>query len=863
MHHILIPGFACVVMAPFAGEPDYLQAAIDQGYPIIYIIANNGDKFVRRTQPGKNADGKDRSVTMKIPSIPGFKVGEVKEDNSFLPAGKIPFSMMKEVEKFFKAVIAKFGDTNLESMIWIMWNPDQGYFLHVPNQTVAGAAVTYDWTPPAGSHIVVDIHSHANFGAFFSGTDDRDDSQTVRYSGVFGHNRNPNPMKIFRFNFMDVKKPATLEEIFEAPAVEVADTPAEWLDKVRVTTYTAGKGSSSYPGQSRHSVHGHGGNPNGYASSSYWDGPDPERYKAIKPSNTTTTGFKSGSRGWFLKGGGFVSFDDWEKEYPIALAQQKAEQAEKEAEKERKAAEKAARKAGATTDGGQQGTSPLGLAVRETEQSLDSQKDQVENKPDAKSNSLQNWNGNNSSSLVTRFPSTTFPSSPQPSNSPDFNPSCPAPQTMSVMDRDFQVGPGSRERSGQTQVTQSSQTTSSSAGPSTLQSDKESPTPEPDPAVNKASDTSQTSDSTLTNTTSFGGLADPLGIFTELVNRPVGYVSEPQEDGSYVLKTVVMDFRTGVTAAQEEALTELEQTTYQQELRDSQKGLLNGSTAALLEDTGKAPEGILQVEIPTTPTLVKKAVIGTSEVSPLGAGFSPTQVSAPVLQQRQIVPAVQQQAPSLIRKPPAVLGSTSDHLRGNGETGGGARNGWTRDQWLARNSSQQADPGYVAGESVDSWLDRRALQIQRDLGLMGAPTTTPIQESSIDRMHERQRQEDLLHDSEELATLQEGASILLHRTTASGVVNVLPENTIVLRLEEGDLPASFNADCVDYGTQAAGAKAIIDVAVQGISSNGRLLRKTVQGLFEQVNEDERLPLFRTLAHSLTSQARDDLGVNGL
>jgi PRTRC genetic system protein A len=859
MHHVLIPGFACVVMAPVTGEPDYLQAAIDAAYPIIYIITNNGDKYVRRLQPGKNAEGKDRFVTMKIPTIPGFKVGDIKEENAFLPAGKIPFALMKSVEKFFKDVIAKFGDTNLESMIWIMWNPEQGYFLHVPNQTVAGAAVTYDWgNLPENSKIIVDIHSHANFAAFFSGTDDRDDSNTVRYSGVFGYNRRPDPEKKFRFNFMDVKKIVEIGEIFEAPTVQVEDTPSEWLDKVQVTAYIAGKGGASYPGQSRHSVHGAGGNPNGYSHPSYWDGPDPERYKAVKPSNATAVGFRGGARGWCLKGGGFVSFDDWEKEYPVALAEQKAEQAEKEAEKRRKAEEKAARKTGTSTEGGQQGTSPLELVVRETEQSLASQKEQTESRLDATSNLLPSVNENNSSSLVTRFPSTTFPSS-QPSNNQTFNPSSRELPTLPVTDRDFQVGPGARQLTGQTQVTPSSRTSSSEA-PSTVQSnEKSSPTTEPDPVVNKASDTSQTSDSTPKNTTSSGGLADPLGIFTELVNRPVGYVSEPQEDGTYVLKTVVMDFRGGVTQAQNEALTELEQATYQQELRDAQKALQSGSKSALLEETGKAPEGILQVEIPTAPTLVRKAVIGSSEVSPLGGGFLPAPVSAPVLQQRQTVPTVQQQAPSLIRTTHSDHGvRVTSHV---GETGG-ARNGWTRDQWLARNRSQRSEPDYVAGESVQNWLDRRAAQIERDLGIMGA-AVNPISESSIDRMHERQRQEDLLHDSEELATLQEGAAILFQKSTPSGVINILPDNVVTLRLEEGDLPASFNADCVDYGTAAAGAKALIDVAAQQIFSNGSLLRKTVQGLFEQVNEDERLPLFRTLAHSLTSKARDDLGVNGL
>lgn len=852
MYHILIENFACVVTAPVKGQPDFLQAAIDKGYSIIYILANNGDKFVRRKQPGKNTEGGDRFVTLKIPTIPGFSVGEIKEENQFLPAGKIPFVMMKEIEKFFKAVIAKFGDKNLESMIWIMWNEEQGYFLHVPNQKVAGAAVTYDWSPPVGSQIIVDIHSHADFGAFFSGTDDRDDSQSVRYSGVFGYNRRPDPMKVFRFNFMDVKRPVELGEIFEAPTVAVEDTPAEWLEKVEIISYSAPKGGQHYHG-----------NPNGYSGSSYWDTPDPSRYKAPKPSNATAMSFRGGQRGWALKSGGFVALDDWEKEYPEAL---KAQRARQQATKEKAKARKAA-KNGDATEGGQQGTSPLDLDVRETEQSSASQKEtsesleptkeELESSLEATGNLQQNGSENGWSNSVTRFPSTTYPSSPQSSNNLALSPSPQPLRSTPAVDRDFQV-------SGQTQVTKSSQTTSSSAAPSTDQSSEANQsTTEPEPAGNSVSDTSQTLVRTtgMISTTTGASVTDPLGVFTELVNRPVGYVSEAQGDGSYALRTVVLDVQKTPTDV---ALDQLE-ASYSQELREAQGALQDGSMASLMDAVekvgGKAPEGVLQVEIPTTaPILVKKAVItGSSEVSPLGSGFSPDQPCPPLLQQRQVVPQLQQQPPTLMRRTP------TSQPNGVGEPGG-AKNGWTQDQWLARNRSlnRHVDISYVAGESVDTWLARRAAQIDQEMGIgRAAPAPSPVSESSIDRMHNRARQEALLRDAEELAELQEGAVVLFRKTTPSGVVNVMPDNTIVLRLEGETLPASFNADCADYGTSAAGAKALIDVAIEEIVTNGSLLRRTVQSMFELVEEDSRLPLFRTLVQSLPANARDDLGTNGL
>jgi len=798
MFHILLEKFSCVVTAPVKGEAtNYLQTAIDEGYQIIYILTENGDKYVRRAF-GKDAEGNQCYGQFKVKEIPGFKLGTVTEELNFLPQGKIPYMLLWEVEKFFKAVIAKFGDKELEAMIWIMWNAERGYFLHVPTQTVAGAAVTYDWanlpmtSDGKPSRIIVDIHSHANFGAFFSGTDDRDDSNTIRYSGVLGYNRRPNPMMVFRFNFMETKKPVEVSDLFDIPRTEVQETPTDWLEKVKVTTYGGGNyQSSSYGGYT-----GYGGNPHSGGRYGNWKH-NPSKYKAPKPSNATIQGFIGGEDVWYLRGGGYITMEDWDIEYAAILAE------DEKKEREKKLADEQAKV------GGQQGTSPLELMDRET--GPESDKSLVFPKVQSPENSQSqkpDWSESDSSSSVTRFPSNPFPISSPAHKALEQRPL----RTQPVLSPEFQVGPG-----GQTPTTSNSQ--------SPLINQSQSLTT-PSQSTLKLSDTEN---SAQTGTTSEG--TDPLAVFTK--NRSA-YVSEVV-DGQTVLVQLGSDQDDDETSLALDAL----HSTWRQELRESQEALTKPSQGAVTEvstdGSGKVAEGVIPVEIPTLVKTTPKA--GSSEVNPLGSTFCPTPETTPTLQPRQAVSGNRPQVPTLMHKASPA-------------------NRWMRDPvpLAAEQRGQQ---------SVDEWLAQRQQKLQRERGLGFPVEDVPsIPETRIDRMHERSRQEALLSDAEELAELQGGMSILYSTETASGSISVLPDDTIVLRLEKGDIPPTFDLDCIDYGKRAAGAKAIIDVAVDEISANGALMRKTVQNLFELVDSDEQLPLFKTLLHSLPPKARESLETNG-
>jgi PRTRC genetic system protein A len=214
-----------------------LDQAINEGYSQIFLQTAEGFFKYHVLRPGEG--GKRRFVCLQVKEIPGLVLPKVSPSVQFLPAGKIPMQLFEEVKEFFRQVIVKKGRA-LEAMIWVLWTEAQGYHLFVPNQTVGHASANYDWNSlPADSIIVVDIHSHADFNAFFSGTDDRDDQNCIRFSGVVGHNDKPVPTMEFRFNYLGARMKVTLEDLFEVQRPNVA-VPEDWLDKVNTPTYGRG-----------------------------------------------------------------------------------------------------------------------------------------------------------------------------------------------------------------------------------------------------------------------------------------------------------------------------------------------------------------------------------------------------------------------------------------------------------------------------------------------------------------------------------------------------------------------------------------------------------------------------------------------
>lgn len=87
---------------------------------------------------------------------------------------KIPADMFAKITAFFRAV---YDEYHAESMVLIFLNTKTNeYTVHVPYQKVSAGGIEYHRGFVLNDHIMVcSIHSHANFGAFHSGTDHDDE----------------------------------------------------------------------------------------------------------------------------------------------------------------------------------------------------------------------------------------------------------------------------------------------------------------------------------------------------------------------------------------------------------------------------------------------------------------------------------------------------------------------------------------------------------------------------------------------------------------------------------------------------------------------------------------------------------------
>jgi PRTRC genetic system protein A len=248
---IISQHISCVVL------PGEFNAAIEAGYSEIYAMTSEGIIKHHKLR------GQNRFVRLKVDKLPvNYKEEKIGQGINFLPNGKIPIQLFDQVVTFFKQVM-EVKKSEVEAMIWVCWDQENGYHLIVPDQRVSKASASYDWASlPAGKTIVCDIHSHNTMGAFFSGTDNRDDQGNIGFSGVVGHLKSETPQTVWRFNYKDKKIECDFDDIFVVPARAEQAVPEDWISKIVTSggysgyagTYTGGswQGGNSPKGKADH-----------------------------------------------------------------------------------------------------------------------------------------------------------------------------------------------------------------------------------------------------------------------------------------------------------------------------------------------------------------------------------------------------------------------------------------------------------------------------------------------------------------------------------------------------------------------------------------------------------------------------------
>lgn len=87
---------------------------------------------------------------------------------------KIPADIFAQITAFFRAI---YDEYRAESMALMFLNPKTNeYYIHIPYQKVSTGGIEYHRGFVLENYVMVcSIHSHANFGAFHSGTDHDDE----------------------------------------------------------------------------------------------------------------------------------------------------------------------------------------------------------------------------------------------------------------------------------------------------------------------------------------------------------------------------------------------------------------------------------------------------------------------------------------------------------------------------------------------------------------------------------------------------------------------------------------------------------------------------------------------------------------
>jgi PRTRC genetic system protein A len=142
---------------------------------ICYIVAQGGVYLKKDTGL--------ITATVKVDSLSFLEELEASAEIKIPP---LPLEIFVQAKLFFSAV---YKEHRSESVVLLYFNEEtKEYRLAAPNQTVSSAHLNYkpDFSE-AGFKLVGSIHSHADFSAFHSGTDHRDESNFDGLHITIGH----------------------------------------------------------------------------------------------------------------------------------------------------------------------------------------------------------------------------------------------------------------------------------------------------------------------------------------------------------------------------------------------------------------------------------------------------------------------------------------------------------------------------------------------------------------------------------------------------------------------------------------------------------------------------------------------------
>lgn len=200
---------------PFTFTNDYvtsIEEARASQKPVKYIMSNDGKVYEMRS----TALGDFIAEATEVKGIEKVEVGFK------LNIPKIPFKLLLQAVSFFRDVCDEFA--NDEAMLQYWYDTETGeFFAKCLEQTTNKVHVTFVRDEELETNpryiLVMDIHSHNNMDAFFSGTDDASEQQTRTY-GVVGRLDQEIPKILFRYSVEGKFVMVPINELFEMPTVK-------------------------------------------------------------------------------------------------------------------------------------------------------------------------------------------------------------------------------------------------------------------------------------------------------------------------------------------------------------------------------------------------------------------------------------------------------------------------------------------------------------------------------------------------------------------------------------------------------------------------------------------------------------------
>lgn len=214
-----------------------------------YVVDSEGFYIHKNTRLGR--------VLVSIDDPPSHLPKYAYNGHLWPAIPKIPASLLGQAWSFFREALSTLHS---EAAVLLLLDDKNEYSIFVPKQIVDHTSVNYKFTPdeiPEDKALVGTIHSHCDFSAFHSGTDETDAGKHDGVHLTLGKvdTNTPEADVMVSFNGVMWKKQYTMVDVAETETFDLVAHNPEWLERLtvhipthtKITDYIGGHLTKSIP----------------------------------------------------------------------------------------------------------------------------------------------------------------------------------------------------------------------------------------------------------------------------------------------------------------------------------------------------------------------------------------------------------------------------------------------------------------------------------------------------------------------------------------------------------------------------------------------------------------------------------------